>query len=73
MVSTLDKSLQAAATQIPECVAAGYVDMATGMIEARGTGRSLSFALPPGILTFAVAWELLTSEKEPRVILACPW
>jgi hypothetical protein len=50
-----------------------YVDMATGMIEARGTGRSLSFALPPGILTFAVAWELLTSEKEPRVILACPW
>ena len=31
MVSALDSSLQSAMNQIPECVAAGYVDMATGM------------------------------------------
>jgi hypothetical protein len=37
LVSTLDKSLQPAATQIPECVAAGYVDMATGMLLAVNT------------------------------------
>jgi hypothetical protein len=30
VVSVLDRSLQAAMNQIPECVAAGYVDMATG-------------------------------------------
>jgi hypothetical protein len=37
LVSTLDKSLQAAVTQIPECVAAGYVDMSTGMLLAVNT------------------------------------
>ena len=37
MVSTLDKSLQAAVSQIPECVAVGYVDMATGMLLAANT------------------------------------
>lgn len=31
MVNELDRSLQSAMNQIPECVAAGYVDMATGM------------------------------------------
>ncbi|MGA7809263.1 hypothetical protein [Bradyrhizobium sp.] len=34
MASTLDKTLQSAMTQIPECVAAGYVDMTTGMLLA---------------------------------------
>jgi hypothetical protein len=37
LVSTLDKSLQAAVSQIPECVAVGYVDMATGMLLAANT------------------------------------
>ena|ERR1700761_1282894 len=32
MASALDKSLQDAMTQIPECVAAGYVDLDTGML-----------------------------------------
>ena len=32
MASALDRSLQLAMNQIPECVAAGYVDMATGML-----------------------------------------
>src|SRR5262249_16467275 len=31
VVSALDGSLQSAMNQIPECVAAGYVDMTTGM------------------------------------------
>lgn len=31
MFSALDTSLQSAMNQIPECVAAGYVDIATGM------------------------------------------
>jgi hypothetical protein len=50
-----------------------YADMATGRIEARGSGRSQSFAPPPGHVAFAIAWQLVTIEKEPRVILACPW
>ncbi len=29
---SLDKSLQQAVTNVPECVAAGYVDMSTGML-----------------------------------------
>ena len=32
MASTLDKTLQVVVTQIPECVAGGYVDMSTGML-----------------------------------------
>jgi hypothetical protein len=32
LANTLDKLLQAAMTQIPECIAAGYVDMSTGML-----------------------------------------
>lgn len=31
---SLDKILNAASTQIPECLAAGYVDMTTGMLLA---------------------------------------
>jgi hypothetical protein len=31
---SLDKALNNAATQIPECLAAGYVDMSTGMLLA---------------------------------------
>lgn len=31
---SLEKALNAAQTQIPECVAAGYVDMSTGMLLA---------------------------------------
>ena len=29
---SLDKAVQSAATQVPECVAVGYVDMSTGML-----------------------------------------
>lgn len=32
MSSTLDASLQKAVTNIPDCVAAGYVDLASGMV-----------------------------------------
>jgi hypothetical protein len=32
LASALDRSLQTAMNQIPECLAAGYVDMATGML-----------------------------------------
>jgi hypothetical protein len=32
MANTLDRTLQTAMAQIPECVAAGYVDMVTGML-----------------------------------------
>jgi hypothetical protein len=32
VASALDRSLQVAMNQIPECVASGYVDMSTGML-----------------------------------------
>lgn len=31
-MNTLDKALQSATAQIPECVATGYVDLTTGML-----------------------------------------
>ena len=34
MASTLDNALQKAVTNVPECVAAGYVDLSTGMLLA---------------------------------------
>lgn len=32
MTNKLDQSLQTAVTSVPECVAAGYVDLSTGML-----------------------------------------
>ena len=32
MATNLDKTIQSAMSQIPECIAAGYVDMSTGML-----------------------------------------
>ncbi len=34
MASTLDNELRKAVTNVPECVAAGYVDLSTGMLLA---------------------------------------
>lgn len=34
MASSLDRSLQQAMSSVPECLAAGYVDMSTGMLLA---------------------------------------
>ena len=48
-----------------------YVDLATGIILTRGPGQSQVYAsVPPGVAAFAVRWELLTIEAEPREILA---
>jgi hypothetical protein len=41
LASTLDRALQLAMNQVPECVAAGYVDMATGRLVAVKTIDSL--------------------------------
>jgi hypothetical protein len=49
-----------------------YVDMATGVVHATGSGRFQEFAPPPGVLAFAVEWEIVTDEQEPRVILTFP-
>ncbi len=47
-----------------------YVDLSTGLIVTRGSGASQEFATPSGIPAFAVQWEIVTTEKKPRVILA---
>ena len=39
---SLDKELQKAATSVPECVAAGYVDMVSGMLLGAKDGRFTS-------------------------------
>jgi hypothetical protein len=49
-----------------------YIDVATGLIQTAGRGPLRQFAMPSGLATFAVAWEIVTTEKEPRVILAYP-
>jgi hypothetical protein len=49
-----------------------YVDMATGAVHVSGGGRFQQFAPPPRISAFAIEWEIVTVEKEPRVILAYP-
>lgn len=40
MASTLDNALQKAVTNVPECVAAGYVNLSTGMLLAIKTVNS---------------------------------
>lgn len=50
-----------------------YVDIATGVVHTVGrTPFQQQFAMPSGPTAFAVAWEIVTTEKEPRVILAYP-
>jgi hypothetical protein len=50
-----------------------YLDMGTGIVVTTGTGRLQNFSPPPGHLSFASEWEILTTEKEPRSILTYPW
>lgn len=50
-----------------------YVDLATGGILTRGPGRSQVYvSVPSSVAAFAVRWELLTAEEEPREILKYP-
>lgn len=50
-----------------------YVDIATGRINLTGQGLSQQYAPPAGISAFAVEWEIVTDEPEPRRILAYPY
>jgi hypothetical protein len=49
-----------------------FVEMATGTIPATGSGHFQEYARPSGTPAFAIEWEIVTTEKEPRVILAWP-
>jgi hypothetical protein len=50
-----------------------YVDLATGVILTRGPERSQVYvSVPSSVAAFAVRWELLTAEPEPRGILKYP-
>jgi hypothetical protein len=49
-----------------------YTDIASGKIHSTGTGGFQNYGLPPGIRAFAIKWELLTTEAEPRLILKHP-
>jgi hypothetical protein len=49
-----------------------YVDMATGLILATGSGPSARFVLPQAILAFATDWRIVTASEESRVILESP-
>jgi hypothetical protein len=49
-----------------------YADIVTGLVHTTGRGPFQQFAMPGGQAAFAVAWEIATIEKEPRVILAYP-
>lgn len=47
-----------------------YVNIATGLIEASHDG--MRYMAPRGIAAYAIAWEIVTTEEKPRIILACP-
>ena len=49
-----------------------YVDMKSGVINAYGSGIFQQIVQPAGIIAFAVKWEILTTEKEPRLIITQP-
>lgn len=49
-----------------------FVDAASGIVEVN-QHRFGEFARPPGILAFAVSWEIVTTELEPRTILKYPF
>src|ERR1700681_1834231 len=42
------------------------------LVQTTGRGPFQQFAMPGGPAAFAVTWEIATTEKEPRVILAYP-
>jgi hypothetical protein len=52
--------------------AACYADLATGRICVAGSGGGRRYVPPPGIGAFAVRWEIVTSEPQPRTILSYP-
>ena len=51
----------------------GYIDIATGRIHTSGQGTFQQYAPPTGIHAFAIEWEIVTNEPEPRSILAYPF
>lgn len=56
----------------PDASTICYVDLSTGKIFVTGSGAFGHFGIPPGIKAFATRWEFLTTENEPRSIIAYP-
>jgi len=54
------------AARLPAC----YVDIATGAVHTNA--NPLRFAKPSGTCAYALQWEMVTNEEEPRVIAAVP-
>jgi hypothetical protein len=51
-----------------------YVELGSGTIATGGSsGRMQPYAPPHGHMSFALEWEIVTQEPEPRQILAYPW
>jgi len=50
-----------------------YVALESGTIATDGSGRMRPYTTPRGHMSFALEWEILTQEPEPRRILAYPW
>ena len=49
-----------------------YIDMAAGAVVTDGRGAFQSYVPPPGHKGFAIEWEILTAEAEPRLIFTYP-
>lgn len=50
-----------------------YIALQTGTIVTAVSGRMQPYVAPRGHMSFALEWELVTQEPEPRRILAYPW
>jgi hypothetical protein len=50
-----------------------YIGMKDGRIFATTGGYRPQFAKPSGELVYALRWEILTTEEEPRTILSYPF
>jgi hypothetical protein len=50
-----------------------YVDVVTGLICARSSGSAGQFVTPSGTQAFALQWEIVTTESNPRAILRYPY
>jgi hypothetical protein len=54
----------------PEGYKACYIALKTGTIVTAGSGHMQPYTAPRGPVSFALEWELVTQEPEPRRILA---
>ena len=74
LVVGTDVFFRANGSSTPRTFAACYVNAATGEVQVRaGSVPPGQFAKPAGTPAYAISWQIVTTEPEPRVVLGYPF